>query len=320
VRSVLGGTYAGCEVLVYDDESTDQTPVILARLAAEDARVIPVQRSPLPAGWAGKQHACWRMGELARGRWLLFTDADVRFGPAMLERTLACAQAKDVALLSTFPRQITRTMGERLLVPMIFFILFSYLPMWRMRGTTDPGTSAGCGQFLLVRRDAYTAVGGHAAFKSSYHDGIMMPRTLRRAGFRTDLFDGQDLAGVRMYRGLGQTWRGFAKNAYEGLGSVGLLGFLTVVHLGAHVLPWVVLGLGLAGVVTRGPELVLAGVAMASGVAQRQILSLRFGQGPWPVLLHPLGVLAMTLVQWHSFWLSASGRRVWRGRVLGAQV
>ncbi len=326
VRSVLDGTYTNCEVLVYDDQSTDATPDILARIAAEDARLRVVPTVPLPAGWAGKQHACWRMAQAARGEWMLFTDADVRFSPHMLERTLAHAhtlraQGAEVGLLSTFPKQITGSLGERLLVPMIFFILFSYLPMWRMRQTNDPSTSAACGQFLFVRRDAYDQSGGHEAFKASYHDGIKMPRAVRAAGFKSDLFDGQDLARVRMYRGFAQSWSGFAKNAFEGLGSLGLLVFLTLVHTVAHAAPIAVF-VGLVIAKAGGSEIdewaaMFAFLAVFFAILERWLLSDRFGQGPWPVVLHPLGALAMTAVQWHSWWLSKQGRRAWRGRVLG---
>ncbi|MEO1583232.1 MAG: glycosyltransferase family 2 protein [Planctomycetota bacterium] len=322
VRSVLDGSYSDCEILVYDDQSTDATPEILARLVAEDGRVRLVDTVPLPEGWAGKQHACWRMSQAARGEWMLFTDADVRFSPDMLERTYAHASSLSageggVGLLSTFPRQITRSFGERLLVPMIFFILFSYLPMWRMRQTSDPSTSAACGQFLFVRRDAYDASGGHEAFKDSYHDGVMMPRAVRRAGFKSDLFDGQDLARVRMYRGFAQSWSGFAKNAFEGLGSVGLLAFLTFLHLVGHTGAFVVLALGLAGVIDDAAAFGLACSACAAMLIERGLLAARFGQGVLPVVLHPIGTAAMTAVQWHSWWLSVRGRRAWRGRVLG---
>ncbi|MEL6499634.1 MAG: glycosyltransferase family 2 protein [Planctomycetota bacterium] len=326
VRSVLDGTYTNCEVLVYDDQSTDATPEILARISAEDDRLKLVNTVPLPAGWAGKQHACWRMSQAARGDWMLFTDADVRFSGDMLERTLAHAQklkteGSDVGLLSTFPRQITKSFGEILLVPMIFFILFSYLPMWRMRQTNDPSTSAACGQFLFVRRDAYDQSGGHEAFKDSYHDGIKMPRAVRKAGFKSDLFDGQDLARVRMYQGFAQSWSGFAKNAFEGLGSLGLLIFLTFVHTVAHAAPVVVFALLVTAKATGSEIDVLAAgfafFAVFFAALERWILSDRFEQGPWPVLLHPLGALAMTAVQWHSFILAKRGKRAWRGRVLG---
>ncbi len=313
VRSVLDGDYANVEVVVYDDDSTDETPAILARLAEEDARVVRAPHAPLPAAWVGKQHACHQAARAATGEWLLFTDADVRFSPSMVRRTLAEAGALGADMVSTFPRQITKTLPEKLVVPMIFFILFSYLPFPRMRSTPDPSASAGCGQFLFVRTEAYTTIGGHESWKDSMHDGIKMPRTLRKAGYRTDLFDGTDLCSCRMYHGFSSTWRGFAKNAYEGLGSVGLLGFITVVHLVAHVLPWVVFVGALVGVVdplAAGPAVVAIGLAYA----QRLMLAGRFDQSRLGVVLHPLSVVLMTAIQWHSYALHVTGKRSWRGR------
>lgn len=322
VRSILTSTHRDVEVLVYDDQSTDNTPNILAKLIASDPRVRAAQVTPLPSGWNGKQHACWRMSEQARGQWLCFTDADVRFEPACLADALAFAQAQKADMVSTFPRQITGSLAERLAVPMIFFILFSYLPMPRMRTTRDPAASAACGQFILVSRAAYDKAGGHQAFKNSMHDGVKMPREVRKAGFHTDLFDGTHLLSVRMYRGLAQTWRGFAKNAFEGLGSVGLLMFITVVHLLAHVLPWIIVPWALLGKLaatsTNSPTDLAALFAVscvAMAVLQRFMLARRFEQGLTPVLLHPLGVLMMTAIQWHSLYLALTGQRAWRGRV-----
>ncbi len=321
VRSVLASTHGNLEVLVYDDQSTDRTPGILADLIAADPRVRGASTVSLPEAWNGKQHACWRMSKEARGDWLVFTDADVRFEPGCLSRALGAAAKYNASLISTFPRQLTGSLAEDLAVPMIFFVLFSYLPMPMMRRGNNPNASAGCGQFLMVTREAYDRSGGHAAFRDSMHDGVKMPREVRKAGFHTDLFDGTGLLSVRMYRGLTQTWRGFTKNAYEGLGSFGLLVFMTVVHILAHVLPWGVLAY-VAVQRMSGPLAsdvwaagVLAAACVALNLIQRTLLSIRFRQGLTPIVLHPIGVLFMTAIQWRSFYLARTNQRAWRGRV-----
>ncbi len=315
VRSVLASDHPNLEVLVYDDESTDQTPDILAKLIAEDPRVRSVPTRPLPAGWNGKQHACDRMGRTASGDWMLFTDADVRFETAAVRLALSFAHSSGADLVSTFPRQITGTLGERLLTPMIFFVLLSYLPLGRMRRTTDPSTSAGCGQFILARRDAYLESGGHAAFKDSMHDGIKMPRSFRRHGYRTNLFDGTALVSVRMYHGWRQTWTGFAKNAYEGLGSIGMLGFMTVFHAVAHIGPWMLAPIGFA---TAQPAVgTLATAAVLCNALQRSMLSARFRHPKTLMLWHPISVALMTAVQWRSLMLHHAQKRSWKGRTMG---
>lgn len=314
VTGLLRGTLRDIEVLVYDDESTDQTGAILARLASTDARLRTVPTHPLPAGWNGKQHACWRAAKASRAAWLLFTDADVRFEPDCLERTLAEAERGGHALISTFPRQHTGSLAEVMVVPMIHFILFTYLPFEMMKVSRSPAASAGCGQFLFVQREVYAAFGGHEAFKSTMHDGIMMPRAVRRAGVSTDLFDGSDLCSVRMYTGLGQTWRGFTKNAYEGLGSAAMLLFMTVMHLGAHLLPWAVLMAGVAGAELSRLGWWLAGGAVAVQVLQRAVLAARFRHSVLAVVLHPFSLILLTAIQWWSWWLHVRKRRSWKGR------
>lgn len=307
------------EVLVYDDGSTDGTADVLDGLVARDPRVRRVETVPLPSGWNGKQHACERAGQAATGDWLLFTDADVRFAPQTFAAAVAEAERRGVDLLSTFPRQQTATLGEALFVPMISFILFSYLPMGRMQRTLDPAASAGCGQYLLVRREAWIACGGHAAFRASMHDGIRLPRLLRTHRHATDLFDGTAAVACRMYRGFGECWRGFGKNAYEGLGSIWLLSLVTVLHVVGHLFPWAILAAAVAVPACRAPW-VLGPAAVAAGIqlAQRSLLSRRFHQGLTPVLLHPIGVLLSIAVQWWSFILHVCGRRTWRGRTATA--
>jgi glycosyltransferase involved in cell wall biosynthesis len=326
---VLASREVDVRAYVYDDESTDGTGEIVARLAAEDPRVVVVPRRPLPAGWNGKQHACFRMAEHGLGydpvlEWFLFTDADVRLEPDAVARALGFALRSKSSLVSSVPREITGTYGEMLLVPLIHFVLMSYLPIGRMRSTLDPAASAACGQFILVSRAAYRAAGtgedyGHAAFKDSMHDGVKFPRAVRRAGLRTDLFDATESVSCRMYRGFGETWRGFAKNAFEGLGSVGLLVFITVYHALGQLLPWVVVALAaVAGLWSFGAT--LAAGAIGCALLGRVLLAARFRQSWWNVLMHPISIVALGAVQWRSLWLDRTGRRSWKGRGGGARA
>ncbi len=314
VRGALANDDVALEVLVYDDQSTDETPRIVAALAAADPRVRVVPTQPLPAGWNGKQWGCERMGQASRAEWMLFTDADVRFEPDCFARALATAGELKAELLSTVPREETGTLLEKLVVPLIHWMLLGWLPIPRMRTTNDPATSAGCGQFLLVRREAWHAAGRHEAFKDSMHDGIKLPRNLRRAGRHTDLFDGTDVVRCRMYRDAGQVWRGFTKNAYEGLGSPVVLGVFTFIEVVGILLPWVWLPCALAiGGVGTGP-LVLACFAIAAQLVQRAMLAARFRQSWLCVLLHPVTIATLVVIQWRSWWLHRTGRRAWKGR------
>nr|WP_209766046.1 glycosyltransferase family 2 protein [Azospirillum rugosum] len=294
------------EVIVLDDHSTDNTAAIVRGLAARDPRVRLAAAPPLPPGWSGKQHACHVLGTLARHPVLLFQDADVRLEPNALGRMVAYLRDSGAGLVSGFPRQVTGTLGEALVIPMIHVLLLGYLPMLGMRFSAHPGFGAACGQLMLVDRDAYAEAGGHAAIRTSLHDGVTLPRAFRRAGHRTDLFDATGLARCRMYQGFGQVWAGFSKNATEGMATPAALPVWTVLLFGGHVLPWLLLALS--------PGWVPA-LAAGVGVALRLLLAVRYHQSLVGALLHPVGVLVMLAIQWTALVRSAFGRpSVWRGR------
>jgi len=300
---------------------------------AEGAAGVPAD-GETEAAEAGASCGVFAGGE--RATHVLFIDADVRLTPDAAARALGefARRSADVessairgcagfGLLSTFPRQRTGTLSEALVVPLIFFLLLSYLPFRRMRETLAPAASAACGQFILVCREAYIASGGHSSFASSMHDGIKMPRAVRRAGYMSDIFDGADVASVRMYQGFEQTWRGFTKNAFEGLGSVALLVFLTVMNLLGHVAPPLVVVLAPVVSAVSGAGLpVLAWFAALAAtllpVVQRVVTADRLEHAATGALLHPVGVTLMAAIQWRSFYLHVTGKRSWRGRVESA--
>ena len=147
------------------------------------------------------------------------------------------------ALVSGVPREETRGLMEKLIVPLIHFVLLGFLPLQRMRTSTDPRFAAACGQILAVRRAEYESAGGHSAIADRLHDAVALARTMREGGCKTDLFDATDTFNCRMYRSGSQVWSGFAKNAHEGLGSARLIAPATLLLLGGQVLPLVLLGL-----------------------------------------------------------------------------
>lgn len=315
VESALSQDGLPLEVLVLDDHSTDDTARIVHRLASKDPRVRLIRGQPLPAGWCGKQHACWQLALEAREELLVFLDADVRLEAGSMRRCAAHFQRHpEIDLASGVPRQVTVSFLERLLIPLIPWVLLSYLPMLAARRWRWTALAAGCGQFIAARRVAYFAAGGHRAVRSTLHDGVKLPRAFRAAGLNTDLIDATDLARCRMYDNSNAVWRGLGKNATEGMAHPAAILPWTVLLLGGHVLPWFVLAS--AWFPAGNPAILNWGATAALlSLLPRLLGAHRFRQGLATLPLHPLAITTLILLQWESLarhWLGRPNE--WRGR------
>lgn len=312
---LLKSDHADFEIVILDDHSEDDTAEIVKAFADRDHRVRLLKSKPLPEGWNGKQHACWQLAQLAKNRWLLFLDADVHVAPDAISRIMAQMLERPVSLLSGFPRQVTGTPSEQLLIPMMHIVLLGYLPIERMRASNDASFSAGCGQLFFANREDYFQCGGHAKIFGSRHDGIKLPKLFRTANLSTDLFDATDIADCRMYRGYQQVTRGLLKNATEGIANKVLLLPFTILLGGAFVAPTILLILSL---VLHWPLWlsIILGLATLLSFVPRWMAAHRFRQAWLGVCLHPLSVAWFLLLQWRAWIEGMLGHRVaWRGRM-----
>ena len=323
--AVLASRGVALELVVLDDNSSDATASLVAQVAKADPRVRLVAGKPLAAGWCGKQHACAQLAEEARSNTLVFLDADVLLGPEAIARSVAFLHQQQAGLVSGFPRQVTGSVLDWLLLPLIQFILLGFLPLGLSRRDGSPGLAAGCGQLFITDRESYRRAGGHAAIRASLHDGLKLPRAYRRAGLRTDIFDASDLASCRMYSRSIDVLTGLAKNATEGIASPGTILPFTLLLAGGQVVPVLLLCQGLATGWQGWPVWGMAFLAAAAICVwlPRLLEAARFGGGLGEftsALAHPLAILIFLGIQWVAFVRRFLGLKTsWRGRPLQPQ-
>jgi len=331
LESVLASREVDLEVFVLDDDSADRTANLVLDVAARDSRVKLLQSSRLPAGWNGKQHACWQLAQAANAPVMLFLDADVRVQPWAIARSVAALRKKKVSLLSGFPRPVATSALGTMFLALRQYLLLSFLPFGRMQKTAKPAYAAGSGQFMLVDREAYMASGGHEAIRETRLDGVMLPRLFREHGFRTSLVDLNTLAEAQMFRARSV---GLAKSMVDGMGAEEyIVTFSTVLLLG-QILPafvafwWLLKGVSMiaAGGAVEDPAglatvSLLLLIALVASYVPRLVAARRFKQSMGSALLHPLEMLVMLAVQWAAFARTAMGRPVtWRARQYPGRV
>jgi chlorobactene glucosyltransferase len=310
---------ARLRVLVVDDHSADATRAIADAIAARQRRVCVLDAPPLPPRWIGKCHACWVAARAApdAAEWLCFLDADVRPRPALLARAVATAQSERLDLLSLAPRQELGSFAERLVMPCGLYLMAFYQDLAHLQSRAGDDATA-TGQFMLVRRHVYEAVGGHAAVRDVICEDVALARLVKRAGGRVALHDGREAVSARMYTGWRSLWEGVAKNIVDMLG--GPMPTLVTALVGT-ALAWAAWLIPAADAISCAAghssscialAPALAGSAAATGLHMAG--AGYFGIPLWYGLLFPAGYTVGAVMAIESLRLRLSGRVTWKGR------
>lgn len=296
------------EVVAVDDRSTDGTGEILDRLAADEPRMRVVHLSELPPGWLGKNHALDVGARAARGRWLLFTDADVVMRPSTVRRAVAYVLREGADHLTVAPR--VRMPGALLQAFGVVFGLFFVLLVkpWKV---ADPRSARhiGIGAFNLVRAEAYRAMGTHRAIALRPDDDLKLGKLVKKHGFRQRFLSGAGALEVEWYASLGEMVRGLEKNAFSGVEyRLSLAVLATLANLLVFVWPWIGLWVGPAPARWLCGACALATVLLYAGSAREQRAPV------WPALLFPALTLLFLGVFWNAVLRTlARGGIEWRG-------
>lgn len=322
IESLANQSYPKYEVIAIDDRSTDETGTIIRELAEKYPHVRCVRGQEAPPRWIGKCNALVHGVKYANGQWLLFTDADTCHTPDSLRLAVSYAQRHNAELISFMPVQELGSFWERTVMPVLLGSFLCGDPMNTINDRTNDRAYA-YGQYILVRRDVYEAVGGHYSVYDQILDDISFARVVKEKGYHIMAADGRLLYKVRMYTDLESLWQGWTKNLFA-------LIECQIIYL--------VLVIALINMAVVGPfvQLAYVGWALAAGEAvphlpllaglttlqigmlyawYRRCAEHYLGVGPGHFLLLPLGSLTVSVLYLHSAYLVLSKTKVsWKGR------
>jgi GT2 family glycosyltransferase len=205
------------EIIVVDDQSTDRTVAILTELAGRIPKLKILHARELPLGWVGKNYAVALGADVAQGDWLLFTDADTCHMPGSTRRALTDAVDHNAVLVSYSPEQELGSFWERVLIPFVYCRLSARFSFARVNNPKLPDAAAN-GQFLMILRDVYRQVGGHAAIASEVLEDVALARRVKQAGYQIYFTAPIAIIRTRMYRSFRALWEGWTKNLYPLMG------------------------------------------------------------------------------------------------------
>lgn len=310
ILSCQNQKYDNYEILVYNDESTDDTSVILERLLSHDSnengRLIILKTIAKPDGWKGKNWGCHQLSQSATGEILLFVDADTWMQPETLSRTNAAFLNGDLDLLTVWPEQITMTFWEKLVIPQVYHIIDTVLPVrytyddpkWMpeiLRSRFRASFAAACGQFMAFEKNAYIQIGGHESVKDQVVDDVMLARALRKEKKRIVMLKGNEVFFCRMYTDHPAMFNGFRKNFLAGFdNNIILFIFAAALHMITYIAPAIIL---LASAIQSDWKLFIWSACILAVIQLIRLTTDRWNQRPLSMgLLHIPGVIWFQLL------------------------
>ncbi|HPE75271.1 MAG TPA: glycosyltransferase family 2 protein [Draconibacterium sp.] len=218
--------YMNIEIIVFNDQSTDKTTNIVKGFAESDKRIKLINSEGLPDKWLGKNHACFSLAKHATGKYLLFLDADVKIGNNIIQQTTHFTEKYKLGLLSVFPKQIMKTLGEEITVPNMNYILLSLLPLILVRKINFSSIAAANGQFMLFQSEIYHKFQPHEKMKTSKVEDIKIARYLKKNKIKVACLTGNSSITCHMYNGFSEAIYGFSKNVAQFFGGSFILAIL----------------------------------------------------------------------------------------------
>jgi chlorobactene glucosyltransferase len=304
LQSIRQQGYLNYEVIVLDDNSTDNTYALCQEFADNNPRFSVIKGKALPPGWLGKNYACYQLAKKATGAYLLFVDADEQVADGLINSALHRMHLKNLGLLSLFTNQEMRTPGEQMVVPLMHYILLNLLPLQLVYLLRNRRIAAASGQFMMFKATAYHQHQWHREVKQSVVEDVEIMRQVKAAGFNAETLLANKLITCRAYKGYFEAVNGFSRDmlAAFNYNVLSLLIYL-IILLGGPLIIIATLNINL--------------IAFMCGliILSRIMISLTAGQSAWRnVLLHPLQMLSLMLIAFLSIQRHLTRTTVWKGR------
>ena len=304
LQSIQQQDYENYEVIVLDDNSTDGTYRVCEAFIAGQPKFRLIKGEPLPEGWLGKNFACHQLAEQATGSFFMFIDADETISPGLINSAVHRMYLRGLSLLSLFTNQRMLTPGEKMVVPLMHFLLLNLLPLRLVYLTRHYAVAAASGQFMFFDAGSYRKQQWHSIVKKAVVEDVEIMKKVKAAGYRGESLLANGLIACRMYTGFAEAINGFSKN-FLAIFNYSIAGFLTYIVL--------LIGGPLVVLMTLNPQLIffMAGLIILT----RIMISLSSGQNALlNVLLHPVQMFSLTLIAFLSVQRHLTKTTVWKGR------
>ncbi|WP_423149568.1 glycosyltransferase [Rubrolithibacter danxiaensis] len=306
LNSIKNQSYSNYEVIVLDDGSTDNSYAVASEFADSDKRFRVLRGKELPEDWLGKNYACYQLAQEARGKYLMFIDADEEIKEGLINNSVHRMKINRIALLSLFANQKMETVGEKLVVPLMHLLLLYLLPLRLVKLSSNPALAAASGQFMLFDAEVYQKEQWHLKVKSKVVEDIEIMKCVKRSGYTGEALLANGYIFCRMYTDYKEAINGFSKNLLAGFGYnvAALVCYLLLVMLGPVFIFFYL-------------NLTLLSFLITLIILTRLLVSLQSGQSILQnIVFHPLQMVSLIIISVVSVKKYLTKTTTWKGRTI----
>jgi glycosyltransferase involved in cell wall biosynthesis len=304
LQSILLQDYKNYEVIIYDDDSSDDTYALCAEFASQHPNFTLIKGKALPAGWTGKNYACHQLAKQANGQYFLFLDADEIVSSQLINSAVHRMKLYKLGLLSLFANQRMQTFGEKTTVPLLHYLLLNLLPLRLVYLFKSPVVSLACGQFMLFDAEAYRQHQWHKLVKDNVVEDAEIMKQVKSKLYNGEVLLANGMLTCRMYKSYKCALNGFSKNALAAFNYniIGLLIYILLVFGGPMLI-----------IITMNYNLIFFMASLI--ILLRVMISLAAGQSAWlNILLHPIQMVNLVIIAFLSIQRHLTKTDVWKGR------
>jgi chlorobactene glucosyltransferase len=314
VKSLLNQNYPNFEVIVVDDNSTDNTAKIVCSMTKQYPNLIFIAGAKLISGWIGKPYALHQAYQRSRGQYLLFTDADLIYKPHALNTAMHTMKFKDLDLLTLMPAAIFGSFWERVVQPVIFGFIAA-LTNFRKVNSESHKSAMGFGAFLMFKKISYRKIGGHRSVSNEVLEDIMIAKKAKLSGLSTLVADGKHLFSIRMYHSMNEIWIGWRKNIFLAMKKSIFRAFYYMAMVLCFILTPYIVVVGNLWIESGSVWVALSLLSLAISLVACLGLCYELELERKNIFLFPLGAIMMVVIMLNSMMQTLLlGRTEWRGR------
>lgn len=303
IKGILDQDYKNFELIILDDNSIDNTYKVVREIKSDKLNLIKGRE--LPENWLGKNWACYQLAQHAKGKYLLFIDADVELKPGVISSAVFEIRESNAILISIFPTQIIKSFGEYLIVPLMNWLLLTFLPLQFVFKLNNKAFVAANGQFMLWRKDDYIRLGNHEVVRNKIVEDMELARLVKKNNLKLKTLLGGNLVYCKMYNSFEEAYKGFQKNFYAGF-AISPWFFLAIISFLFFVFVSPIFLVQKTSITALSLLMVIA-VRISVSIKSKQNLLLN-------LLLHPFQMLFMLWIGIISVLKFESNSLVWKNR------